>query len=147
MASRGSDQQLVAALAKTWPGRIVPCFGWHPWFSHTISLESPPRAKVQHYATLLLPEHTQDHALSNEDFRKILSSLPDPTPLSEIVSSIRSNLEEFPNAMLGSLLSRGRKKCTETTYIPPRAGWTGSFLSNTISPLCRPLASISHNRV
>ena len=116
MASRGSDQQLVAGLARKWPEKVVPCFGWHPWFSHTISLENPPRPKVQHYAALLFPEHSQDYALSNEDFNKILSSLPEPTPLSEILSSVRSNLEHFPNAMLGLLSSRGRKSVLSPSF-------------------------------
>ena len=49
MATRAEDQELVASVAdklgfedadSTKPGasdrRMIPCFGWHPWFSHHI---------------------------------------------------------------------------------------------------------------
>ncbi|KAF8336460.1 uncharacterized protein EI90DRAFT_3144694 [Cantharellus anzutake] len=84
MASRDSDQQLVADLARKWPHKIIPCFGWHPWVSHTVSLESPPQPKAAHYAALLLPERSSDNALSDEEFKTVLSSLPEPKPLSEV---------------------------------------------------------------
>ena len=29
MATRGSDQQLVADLARAHPDKVVPCFGWY----------------------------------------------------------------------------------------------------------------------
>ncbi|KAI5821842.1 hypothetical protein K523DRAFT_358891, partial [Schizophyllum commune Tattone D] len=36
MATRRADQARVAALARAHPARVVPGFGYHPWFSHLI---------------------------------------------------------------------------------------------------------------
>ncbi|KAL1719439.1 hypothetical protein EV715DRAFT_290152 [Schizophyllum commune] len=36
MATRRADQARVAALARAHPARVVPGFGYHPWFSHQI---------------------------------------------------------------------------------------------------------------
>lgn len=39
--------------------------------------------------------------MSNSDFAKLYESLVDPIPLSQILSSVRSNFEKHSNAMLG----------------------------------------------
>ncbi|KAI5898231.1 uncharacterized protein SCHCODRAFT_02529608, partial [Schizophyllum commune H4-8] len=36
MATRRNDQARVAALARAHPKRVVPGFGYHPWFTHLI---------------------------------------------------------------------------------------------------------------
>ena len=41
MATQEGDQSKVAALARTRPDRIVPAFGYHPWWTHRISLSTP----------------------------------------------------------------------------------------------------------
>ncbi|KAF8309019.1 Metallo-dependent hydrolase [Clavulina sp. PMI_390] len=103
MSSRARDQSLVADLATKWPDKIVPCFGYHPWFTYTISLEDPAPSRTAHYASLFLPSASIEAAMADPDFARILPSLVDPIPLSQVLSSIRENFEKFPNAMLGEV--------------------------------------------
>ncbi|KAF8634941.1 hypothetical protein AX15_000672 [Amanita polypyramis BW_CC] len=101
MATRQSDQQRVCDLALQYPDNVIPCFGYHPWFSHVIAVQ-PFASKRDHYRTLLLgasignPEH-EDH------FERLLPHLPEPRPLDDVVAELRSNLQAFPNAMLGEV--------------------------------------------
>lgn len=73
--------------------------GYHPWFSHWISLE-PVVSKEQHYRDLFLCSNESEH---NSAFTELLPSLPDPTPLPEIFVTLRSNLMSFPSALLGEV--------------------------------------------
>ncbi|KAL4871596.1 hypothetical protein BDV12DRAFT_183696 [Aspergillus spectabilis] len=116
MSTRGDDQDLVLQtainLTKEFTGaenassaRILPCFGWHPWFSHQIIDDTatkseteegsrpPAEVKKSHYTKVLKP--TPD-----DDF---ISSLSDPKPLSQLLSETRSRLLNFPNALVGEV--------------------------------------------
>lgn len=104
MATRGDDQDLVQQTAKahsateSQTARIVPCFGWHPWFSHQIA-DNTANANIQdkkdHYVTVLIPSPADDQAF--------IDILPDPKPLSELISETRARLEEFPTALVGEI--------------------------------------------
>jgi Tat protein secretion system quality control protein TatD with DNase activity len=116
MSTRGEDQDLVLQiandLAKDLPGtqkqhpRILPCFGWHPWFSHQILDdkadksdsnsgigESAAELKKAHYRKVLKP--SPDDAF--------ISTLPEPKPLSQLISETRSRLLAFPTALVGEV--------------------------------------------
>jgi Tat protein secretion system quality control protein TatD with DNase activity len=106
MATRGEDQDLVQHTAASLVGetsqsqtdRIVPCFGWHPWFSHQITDDTqatPNTRKTEHYAAVLTPSPTDDLTF--------LDTLPDPKPLSEFISETRARLQQFPNALVGEI--------------------------------------------
>jgi len=103
--------------------------GYHPWFSHLVSITQlgsnpfdlgatgPDSSlnKEGHYRRLFLStsartSHSGDReASSNSDdaleieFRTLLPSLPEPRPLSEVLTEVRENLTAFPNAMLGEV--------------------------------------------
>ncbi|KAL6836821.1 Metallo-dependent hydrolase [Trichoderma sp. SZMC 28015] len=132
MATRSQDQQLVADVASehgitdatsisasssdTDSARkgckVVPSFGWHPWFSYQLYDDSIPNptfnthnaedpnksteqdAKIAHYKAVLSPT-PQDQSF--------LSSLPTPTPLSSLISSTRQYLTSFPLALVGEI--------------------------------------------
>ncbi|KAL7810409.1 TatD family [Trichoderma gracile] len=132
MATRSQDQQLVAEVAAehgikdTEPDseadssakscKVVPAFGWHPWFSYQLYDDAVPNptynyspsstddrdssaseeedARINHYRAVLSP--------TPED-RSFLSSLPTPTPLSSLISSTREYLAKFPLAMVGEV--------------------------------------------
>jgi Tat protein secretion system quality control protein TatD with DNase activity len=117
MASRRSDQSRVAELARSHPSKVIPAFGtcvlylslptispctegYHPWFSHLISLEvvpDTPEAKEAHYRSLFLPDNSKNSSKENNinAFNKVVSGLPHPFPLPDLISMIRGHLTEF----------------------------------------------------
>lgn len=118
MASRVQDQALSATAAndvgvlsraemqvrstdlggaRAPPGKVVPAFGYHPWFSHLIYDDSaqPKLDKVAHFASVLKPSPASD-----ADF---LASLPDPEPLSAVIAATRKRLLCYPTAMVGEI--------------------------------------------
>lgn len=120
MATRGEDQDLVLRTASqhgirstdpdNWPKEecIVPCFGWHPWFSHQMYISSSDSgeaptltsdAKVKHYQKVLQPSRPEP---SEEDLR-IFNALPDPTPFSVFLAQTRKHLEDHPYALVGEV--------------------------------------------
>ncbi|KAI0363618.1 Metallo-dependent hydrolase [Pilatotrama ljubarskyi] len=102
MATRRSDQKLVADLARAHLDKVVPCFGYHPWFYHWISLTSAA-SKDSHYRDLFLPSSTPAKPEHVSAFDRLLPFLPDPIPLSDVLEDVRARLSEFPNAMLGEV--------------------------------------------
>lgn len=117
MATRAQDQDLVASVADrlgfvdwdsfrsgTFEQRVIPCFGWHPWFSHQIydDLNSETNAensddrswKHAHYQNVLVPK-PEDPAF--------LDSLPEPRALSDLISRTRTFLQRYPLALVGEI--------------------------------------------
>ncbi|TIA38374.1 Metallo-dependent hydrolase [Aureobasidium pullulans] len=114
MATRAQDQELVAETAdklgvksksqEDWSKeqKVIPCFGWHPWFSHQMFDEEiypdtttlTPDQKVEHYQSALTPKP--------ED-RDFLLRLPDPRPSSVFLSETRKYLEKYPLALIGEV--------------------------------------------
>ncbi|KAF2187952.1 Metallo-dependent hydrolase [Zopfia rhizophila CBS 207.26] len=132
MATRGEDQDLVACVADKYGVKssdqgkwereecVVPCFGWHPWFSHQMYVSEgdgpgnggaeggneAPRAlqgeeKVRHYQSVLQARPVRVE-LSEED-RRLFLSLPNPQPFSQFLSQMRKNLEKYPFALVGEV--------------------------------------------
>ncbi|CAI7575536.1 unnamed protein product [Penicillium bialowiezense] len=138
MATRGDDQDLVqqateTCFAQSQTERIVPCFGWHPWFSHQIS-PADTQDKRDHYDSVLIPSPADDHAF--------LDLLPDPKPLSEFIFELRTRLQKFPTALIGEIgLDRSFR-------IP--GPWTAEEVENRndqITPGSREGRRLSHYRV
>lgn len=100
MATTASDQQKVRDLAERWPDKVIPAFGYHPWFTHTIAL-TPPSSTEDHYRTLFLPPSAPQSA--QDAFTRLLPSLPAPHIFSDLLATLRTNLTAFPNAMLGEV--------------------------------------------
>ncbi|KAF9225542.1 Metallo-dependent hydrolase [Gyrodon lividus] len=97
MSSRQSDQLLVRDLANAYPEKVIPCFGYHPWFSHWISL-APCSSREKHYRRLFSPSDAQQ-----EMFERLLPHLPDPVSLADVLANLRHNFSAFPQAMLGEV--------------------------------------------
>ncbi|KAL7628941.1 Cut9-interacting protein scn1 [Parahypoxylon ruwenzoriense] len=119
MSTRAQDQDLVSDLAfqqgvkdrdmtfsprTSSEGRMIPCFGWHPWFSYQfyddlspeLTYDGTPSGKVAHYDKILAPPpSTKDVSFSE--------GLPDPLPLSEFLNETRSRLDKHPLALIGEV--------------------------------------------
>jgi len=118
MATRRQDQELVAGVADTYGlrltdvknlwgenevrGRMVPCFGWHPWFSHQIyddrerelGQANATPDKAAHYETVLSPT-PEDHEFT--------SGLPQPLLLSAYLAYLKEYLHKHPFALVGEV--------------------------------------------
>ncbi|KAE8854073.1 hypothetical protein HRS9122_01065 [Pyrenophora teres f. teres] len=125
MATRAEDQDLVGSTADKhsikssdpaqWSKEecIVPCFGWHPWFSSQMYLTEEEEedvqtkgqkpltgeAKIAHYRSVLQPSRETP----SEEDRQLYLSLPDPTSFSAFISRTRENLQKYPYAMVGEI--------------------------------------------
>ncbi|KAJ5157182.1 uncharacterized protein N7482_008282 [Penicillium canariense] len=106
MATRGEDQELVQQTAESLnvhqkvaqEDKIVPCFGWHPWFSHQILDDTEPDSTQQkdaHYTAVLTPSPADDP--------EFLEHLPQPKLLSTYIAETRNRLKRFPNALVGEV--------------------------------------------
>ncbi|KAJ8106516.1 hypothetical protein ONZ43_g7042 [Nemania bipapillata] len=121
MATRSEDQELVCEVASrhgvsdgkallstpptfTEQDRIIPCFGWHPWFSYQLyddtvsnpTYDGTPAGKIAHYDQVLAPPpSSKDASFSN--------GLCDPQPLSKFLNETRRRLEQFPLALVGEI--------------------------------------------
>lgn len=112
MATRAQDQDLMDQVAQSNgvkdeltsdnDRKLIPSFGWHPWFSHCLYDDSKaPVAdnitqdqKREHYNAALKPSPIDD------DY---LDQLPDPKPLSHYIAETRSRMEQYPTALLGEV--------------------------------------------
>jgi Tat protein secretion system quality control protein TatD with DNase activity len=118
MATRAQDQGLIARVADKLQlkhkqsasqgsnehERVIPCFGWHPWFSHQLFDESMYESregldedeKLKHYGSVLSPSP------KSED-RDFVLGLPEPRPLSQLLSQTRDYLQRYPLALVGEI--------------------------------------------
>ncbi|KAG8844652.1 hypothetical protein FRB96_002970 [Tulasnella sp. 330] len=120
MATRRDDQSRVRDLAKQWPEKAYPCFGWHPWTSHQISIFDPVPTKEDHYASLL---HSNIPSAADADILdQILPDLPNPLSLSEIISELQQNFTSFPTALLGEVGIDRALRVPFKPYLEPAAG-------------------------
>lgn len=106
MATRGEDQKLVQQTTESLNGdkdairedKIVPAFGWHPWFSHQILDDTQPgnqQHKDAHYTAVLTPSPSEDP--------EFIQRLPQPKLLSTLIAETRDRLQQFPNALVGEV--------------------------------------------
>lgn len=118
MSTRSQDQNLVLHVAaeqgvgdrdilfseKGTDRRILPSFGWHPWFSYQIfddtvagpTYDGTEESRIAHYDKILSP------APSSKD-KSFSTRLQDPRPLSEFIQETRSRLEKHPHALVGEI--------------------------------------------
>ncbi|KAM0484534.1 hypothetical protein ACHAPX_001960 [Trichoderma viride] len=130
MATRSQDQHLVAQVAaehgvsdsdspmnyedgsrsdsssRERTCKVVPAFGWHPWFSYQLYDDTASNSKsedtsttedafkIAHYKAVLSPTPKDP---------SFLSHLPPPTPLSSFIASTRKHLTSFPLALVGEI--------------------------------------------
>lgn len=121
MSTRGEDQDLVYQTAASFASnqkeegeekdeRILPCFGWHPWFSYQLlddtnantNPDDGHETKATHYTKVLTPSPTPNE---NETSARFISALPPPKPLSHFIAETRTRLlsSHHPAALVGEI--------------------------------------------
>ncbi|MCJ1320612.1 hypothetical protein MMC15_005952 [Xylographa vitiligo] len=154
MATRSQDQELVLKAANGLGAgiesfsddpdgqhlscRVLPSFGWHPWFSHQIyddigegTGQAPSRVdKTQHYRSVITP--------SPED-EAFIRSLPEPRALSDLLATTKQYLLKHPLALVGEIGLDRSFRLPESTRIgqirEPEPGLTsGSRDGKKLSP-------------
>lgn len=90
--------RLYALSAASSPSSPSWFAGYHPWWTHWITL-NPEISKRDHYSALF-PSSKPGEV---EIFENLLTLLPDPIPLDDVISDLRQNFDAFPRAMLGEV--------------------------------------------
>lgn len=97
MSTSTKDQVYVAKLSQALPNKVIPAFGYHPWFVHTISINSNMTAE-EHYKSVF------GKKAESEELQELLhDGLPEPIPLQSILQELRKNLEAHPDSLLGEI--------------------------------------------
>lgn len=87
--------------------KIVPAFGWHPWFSYQMFDETEyggesvldDELKIRHYQNVLTPKAEDPNSLR---------FLPEPRPFGQFIEQTKTYLKRFPLALVGEVgLDRG----------------------------------------
>jgi Tat protein secretion system quality control protein TatD with DNase activity len=142
MATQEGDQSKVATLARTRPDRIVPAFGYHPWWAHRISLSAPSGMTpdhVAHYRALFLPDSSSlpPSAELEAAFARLLPTLPQPISLVDVLADVRVHLDEFPSAMLGEV---GIDRAARIPFTDGDTSSDGGNHARALSPFSTPFA-------
>jgi Tat protein secretion system quality control protein TatD with DNase activity len=110
MASRSQDQELVAQVASKYAltskdmcddassCRIVPAFGWHPWFSYQLYDD-----RLDDINTTPSPKEHYQGVLTSSPDAEFLDSLPPPRPLSDFLLQTEERLRQHPYALVGEV--------------------------------------------
>ena len=129
MASRREDQHLVVNMAQQYPlerkedfddrsaKRVIPAFGWHPWFSHQMVDDRDSTGmdedidRIKHYTSVLTPVPEND-----ENF---LNAIPEPLSLSRYLQETAERLEQFPFALVGEIGLDRAFRLPRAAFHPP----------------------------
>ncbi|KAG9289462.1 hypothetical protein G9A89_008023 [Geosiphon pyriformis] len=97
MGTRFDDLDVVSQLGSDFPEKVIPCFGYHPWFAHTLSFEKDPQVK-SHYLSILQNQTSQEY---RDEF--LINSLPKPILINTWLEKLESLLKEDKRAIVGEI--------------------------------------------
>ncbi|KAL2267482.1 hypothetical protein VTJ83DRAFT_4759 [Remersonia thermophila] len=121
MATRSQDQDLVASVAskhavgsraalQAGPApnaadRVVPAFGWHPWFSYQLydDGDDDDAAEKSGLTTEELKAKLYGAVLSPAPSDEFVAGLPDPVPLGRFLADTRRRVLDAGVAMIGEV--------------------------------------------
>ncbi|CAI2185417.1 4322_t:CDS:2 [Funneliformis geosporum] len=102
MGTRLEDLDVVSKLATDFQEKVIPCFGFHPWFCHLLSLEDEPSESKDHYRTILKDIGPKVPSRSNY-LEEFINTLPSPTSFNTWYSKLENLLKTHPNSLLGEV--------------------------------------------
>jgi Tat protein secretion system quality control protein TatD with DNase activity len=122
MATRSQDQDLVASTAAQHgiqdraalgspatpqtSGRVVPAFGWHPWFSYQLYDDTAGDSTPDPSSTAQKSEHKTKHytaVLNPPPDESFIAALPNPLPLSTFLADTRQRVLSAGTALIGEV--------------------------------------------
>ncbi|KAL1922494.1 uncharacterized protein VTP21DRAFT_10033 [Calcarisporiella thermophila] len=94
-------------------GKIIPCFGLHPWFLHLLqSPNSQLKSKNDHYRQILTSK-------VKEDIDHIIDQLPEPIAFAEWSTALRKYLSKHEQAIVGEIgIDRSARLLDPATRVP-----------------------------
>lgn len=120
MSTSFHDIDLVKQIAAKFPQKVVPAYGYHPWFSHLVYLPDRPTDKYEHYRSVLCPSPPDE----------FIDQLPDPRPFQEYLDIMESNLSDNLYAIVGEL---GLDKAFRLPEPPLKPGQKGKLSEFRVS--------------
>ncbi|KAF8461692.1 hypothetical protein BDZ91DRAFT_699390 [Kalaharituber pfeilii] len=126
MSTRSSDFPHVYSLASSSPHKLVPSFGWHPWFSHLLFDDSDPSLieiwregeETAHYRKVLRPSPPEEG---------IVEGLGMPKGLGEAVEEVRAFVERWRREVgTGTGVVLGEVGVDRSFRLPWPKGYRGS---------------------
>lgn len=114
MSTAFHDIDSVAALAERFPSKVVPAYGYHPWFTHLVYVDENKKDKYDHYRSVLVPCPTDE----------FIDQLPDPQPFSDYLEKMHDYLSNNVYAIVGEL---GLDKVFKLPHPPLCPGQKGSL--------------------
>ncbi|RHZ47530.1 hypothetical protein Glove_578g33 [Diversispora epigaea] len=131
MGTRFEDWDIVSKVSIDFPDKVVPCFGYHPWFAHSVELLEEKNNSLNprdHYLSILFePNSTnkpttttntiinqnnnssssnQGNENENEnenDLSTFITFLSPPIPFNTWYSKLESLLKLHPQALIGEI--------------------------------------------
>lgn len=97
MSTNTRDIEKVAKIATDYQDRVIPAFGFHPWFVYQLYDDTVPNFsykefnKVDHYKSVIVPSPAPE----------FINELPEPISLSKVLNTIEEYLIKFPTAIVG----------------------------------------------
>ncbi|CAG8714782.1 10396_t:CDS:2 [Acaulospora morrowiae] len=106
MGYKFEDLDVVSKLSKDFPDKIIPSFGYHPWFAHLLSLGEFTSDPHAHYCSILngsVSKKNTSSTTEDNNLDTLISSLPPPIPYSSWHGKLESLIESHPGALVGEI--------------------------------------------
>ncbi|TIB90876.1 Metallo-dependent hydrolase [Wallemia mellicola] len=100
MSTHIEDQDKVRELYKGYPDKVIPYYGYHPWWSHLFTFEENI-SKEEHYESILLDGKKDD--IKREQLSGLLDTLPTPILFQNLLIDIEERLQDNPRAQVGEV--------------------------------------------
>ncbi|CAG8499068.1 13173_t:CDS:10 [Ambispora leptoticha] len=105
MGTNSHDLDTVSELSKKFPNKVIPCFGFHPWYAHTLTLQEGKVDKNSHYRTVFQPTPTATTINNDKDDQldALIPLLEEPIIFKECLNKLESLLKTHTSALVGEI--------------------------------------------